>query len=460
MVRFDKKGAVPAASLISALTIGLAPPAPSLGETPTIPPAAVLEPDAGRSNDRFGSSVALGDGIALIGAPNLSFPFIPPVPPLPRGAVFFFDPETGEELGMIQSPYTSLSSSFGSPIALKGRTLAIGGSNGQQHARGDVHVYDTTMQQQLFALIPESEDPIEDFGFQIAVNESIIAVSGYRGEGRTNRNGSVFLFDRSTGDQIAELRPDGGSEGDDFGVSLAMNEDRLVVGAITDDEQGSVAGAAYLFDLSDRSQIAKIFAINGPSAYFGSSVAMDDHTIAIGNPFNNDNGTAVGAVHLYDASTGAPLRRIDPNEIVDFMGFGSNVILDGGSVFVASGLPEDVTMSAVHLFDITTGTQEALLLPDSLMPNQRFGGAIAARGPTVLIGAPYFQGSTPPGQAFLFSLTCPTDTTGDGTVDLADLNLVLTNFGLHTSHGDTNGDGVVDLVDLNAVLAAFGTDCF
>lgn len=54
---------------------------------------------------------------------------------------------------------------------------------------------------------------------------------------------------------------------------------------------------------------------------------------------------------------------------------------------------------------------------------------------------------------------CPADTNGDGSVDLADLNLVLANFGTQSDDGDTNGDGTVDLADLNAVLAAFGTTC-
>lgn len=54
---------------------------------------------------------------------------------------------------------------------------------------------------------------------------------------------------------------------------------------------------------------------------------------------------------------------------------------------------------------------------------------------------------------------CPADTTGDGSVDLADLNLVLGNFGQTTPDGDTNGDGQVDLADLNTVLGAFGAAC-
>ena len=54
---------------------------------------------------------------------------------------------------------------------------------------------------------------------------------------------------------------------------------------------------------------------------------------------------------------------------------------------------------------------------------------------------------------------CPGDANADGQADLADLNLVLANFGQSTSDGDTNDDGNVDLADLNAVLAEFGSAC-
>lgn len=57
------------------------------------------------------------------------------------------------------------------------------------------------------------------------------------------------------------------------------------------------------------------------------------------------------------------------------------------------------------------------------------------------------------------AIDCPADVTGDGSVDLADLNLVLGNFGLATDDGDASGDGLVDLADLNAILGAFGTSC-
>lgn len=54
---------------------------------------------------------------------------------------------------------------------------------------------------------------------------------------------------------------------------------------------------------------------------------------------------------------------------------------------------------------------------------------------------------------------CPADLDESGTVDLDDLNLVLTNFGSSNPAGDTDGNGVVDLDDLNAVLTEFGSAC-
>lgn len=54
---------------------------------------------------------------------------------------------------------------------------------------------------------------------------------------------------------------------------------------------------------------------------------------------------------------------------------------------------------------------------------------------------------------------CPGDANGDSEVNLADLNLVLANFGQTSPNGDVNGDGVVNLADLNLVLANFGLVC-
>ncbi len=57
--------------------------------------------------------------------------------------------------------------------------------------------------------------------------------------------------------------------------------------------------------------------------------------------------------------------------------------------------------------------------------------------------------------------SCPQDLTGDGQIDLSDLAILLSNFGLPggPADGDLTGDGMVDLADLADFLPVIGTSC-
>lgn len=67
---------------------------------------------------------------------------------------------------------------------------------------------------------------------------------------------------------------------------------------------------------------------------------------------------------------------------------------------------------------------------------------------------PYFAVFTIP--------TCPGDANGDGSVDAADLSVLLSNFGgagQGPGAGDFNDDGSVDAADLSVLLGNFGASC-
>jgi hypothetical protein len=58
---------------------------------------------------------------------------------------------------------------------------------------------------------------------------------------------------------------------------------------------------------------------------------------------------------------------------------------------------------------------------------------------------------------------CPGDLDGDDDVDLSDLAILLSNYGMTTGaeyeDGDLDGDGDVDLTDLAELLSVYGTQC-
>jgi hypothetical protein len=62
-----------------------------------------------------------------------------------------------------------------------------------------------------------------------------------------------------------------------------------------------------------------------------------------------------------------------------------------------------------------------------------------------------------------FGSRCPGDLDDDGDCGLADLALLLANYGatsgMTCEDGDLDGDGDVDLSDLGALLAVYATTC-
>ncbi len=85
------------------------------------------------------------------------------------------------------------------------------------------------------------------------------------------------------GDQLFKLLPDDGAAGDRFGRSVAISGNTVIVGAYLDDDNGSQSGSAYLFDTTTGEQIAKLLPDDGAAGdQFGGSVAISGTTAIVG----------------------------------------------------------------------------------------------------------------------------------------------------------------------------------
>ena len=106
-------------------------------------------------------------------------------------------------------------------------------------------------------LRPDWFDGGYNFGFSVAIDGDYIVVGAYRDDGadnsKPNSSGAVYVFEINGDDTISSLDPlrrndlDGG---DYFGSSVAISGDYIVVGAYGDDGAGNTkggSGAAYVF---------------------------------------------------------------------------------------------------------------------------------------------------------------------------------------------------------------------
>ena len=105
------------------------------------------------------------------------------------------------------------------------------------------------------------------------------------------------------GDQLAKLLPNDGAADDLFGYSVAISGATSIVGAIQDSDNCIESGSAYLFDTTTGQQIAKLLPNDGATAdYFGYSVAISGTTAIVGATGDDDNGDLSGSAYLFDAA--------------------------------------------------------------------------------------------------------------------------------------------------------------
>ncbi|MCH8152799.1 MAG: FG-GAP repeat protein, partial [Planctomycetes bacterium] len=149
---------------------------------------------------------------------------------------------------------------------------------------------------QLFKLLADDGAEFDSFGVSVAISGATAIVGSPNDDDNGAGSGSAYLFDTTTGRQLAKLLPDDGAEGDIFGISVAVSGATAIVGAMRDDDNGFNSGSAYLFDTTTGDQIAKLLPDDGAAGdIFGISVAINGATAIVGARNDDDNGTASGS---------------------------------------------------------------------------------------------------------------------------------------------------------------------
>ncbi len=267
--------------------------------------------------------------------------------------------------------------------------------------------------------------PGDGFGESVASNYGNVAIGAPFEDG----TGAVYLYDGVTtanesdttynyGQLLFTFTDPNPEPGDEFGASLAVVGNDLVVGAPGSSLSGPGDGVAYVFDANDESttfgELLATLEIPNPDdlndAHFGAAVGTTNTNIVIGAP-GRDGGT--GEAYEFEGGTiatglGDPLLKIKNPDSQAGSEFGAAVAGIGNNVIV--GAPSDSTAGAgtgtVYLFDGTSGAEDAAIINPHPADSTGFGSAVASVGADILVGSPNDntagQGA---GAAFLFDPT-------------------------------------------------------
>ena len=213
------------------------------------------------------------------------------------------------------------------------------------------------------------------------------------------------------------------SAGDQFGVSVAIDGDFAIVGApYEDDANGSDSGKAYIFNVGSSGSSTALLTLDNPNPTgtsaddnFGSSVAINDDYAIVGSPYEGDTGgLQSGKVYMFDKNDGSLLFTFDnPSDQTASDLFGSSVSISGNILAISAPLDDDnsgTDSGRVYLYSIITGQILHTIKnpnPIGTSADDTFGGSIDLLGDFLVVGAPYEDDPSytyaDAGKAYLFS---------------------------------------------------------
>lgn len=350
----------------------------------------------------------------------------------------------------LKASNTGANDSFGVSLAISGDTVVVGageedsaatGANGNQSNNsvgdsGAAYIFvrsGTTWSQQAY--LKASNTGINDsFGNSVAISgdtvvigaanedSDAVGVDGNQSSNTTADAGAAYVFVRSGGvwTQQAYLKASNTGAGDQFGWTVGISGDTLVVGALAEDsnavgvngDQGNnsaaSSGAAYVFVRNGTTwtQQAYLKASNTEAGDgFGTSVAISGDTIVAGATSEDSNAVGVngdqsnntafssGAAYVFVRSGTAWSQQAylkpsgtEASQLLNH-DFGVSVAVSGETIVVGADL--EYSTGGAHVFSRlgTTWNHEAHLVASNADEADRFGQCVAISGDTIVVGA-------------------------------------------------------------------------
>jgi hypothetical protein len=281
---------------------------------------------------------------------------------------------------------------FGWSVDIEGDTVVVGAiqdnkSNGRWYPGkayifrryGSSWIEETT----LVPSTPFSEHDL--FGYDVAISNDVVVVSAVK-----DLKGSVYVFRWLDSSWIEEAKLFTSDDVRNFGQSVAVLGDTIVVGARYSNDGGYVY--IYTWNGIDWQFQSRLQASDGePDEYFGNSVAIFDDTIVIGAPNDNEGGIGAGAAYVYkrNGQFWYEETKLIASDAESYDQFGESVDVESNTIVVGSYAYGDTDTGAVYVYkwDGVAWNEEAKLLADNPMPGATLGESVVISNDTIAAGA-------------------------------------------------------------------------
>jgi hypothetical protein len=183
----------------------------------------------------------------------------------------------------------------------------------------------------------------DQFGFAVAISGDTAVVGAYYDDDMGTTSGSAYIFvrDGATWSQQQKLIAADGVSGDQFGFAVAVSGDTVVVGAPKSDDGGADAGCAYVYTLGGNTwslQEKLVASDGGKGDNFGYSVGVGGDTVVVGAYLDKDKNASIGSAYVFtrSGSTWDEQQKLVPSDGLADDQFGHAVAISGETIVVGA----------------------------------------------------------------------------------------------------------------------------
>jgi hypothetical protein len=269
----------------------------------------------GEDYDYFGNSVSIDGDYAIIGVDHDNDNGDE------SGSAYIFKREgtVWNEPAKLLASDGELHDWFGYSVSISGDFAAIGAigddDNGQYSGAAYIFKYEDNVWTEQTKLVASDGEEDDEFGTSVSIDGDYTIIGAPFNNDNGQYSGSAYVFKREDNawTEQTKLIASDGEEDNEFGCSVSIDGDYSIIGSQGDNDSGLWSGSAYIFKREGTTWTGqtKLVASDGEEYdEFGHSVSISKNCIIIGSEDDDDKGEGSGSAYIFTKDDEPPIIKI------------------------------------------------------------------------------------------------------------------------------------------------------